>query len=62
MSGNGLLLGRIAAAVCQNLVVHGHAHHGTLEGQTLAGVPVRNVAITLLQAQSPPSAYRVFDI
>lgn len=45
-----------------DLVVHGHAHHGTLEGQTLAGVPVRNVAITLLQAQSPPSAYRVFDI
>ncbi len=45
-----------------DLVVHGHAHHGTLECQTLAGVPVRNVAITLLQAQSPPSAYRVFDI
>jgi Icc-related predicted phosphoesterase len=45
-----------------DLVVHGHAHHGTLEGQTLAGVPVRNVAITLLQAQSPPSTYRVFDI
>lgn len=45
-----------------DLVVHGHAHHGTLEGQTLAGVPVRNVAITLLQAQSPSSAYRVFDI
>src|ERR1700758_883469 len=45
-----------------NLVVHGHAHHGTLEGQTLAGVPVRNVAITLLQAQPNPSTYRVFDI
>src|SRR5246127_4697579 len=45
-----------------NLVVHGHAHHGTLEGQTLAGVPVRNVAITLLQAQPTPSTYRVFDI
>ena len=45
-----------------DLVVHGHAHHGTLEGQTLAGVPVRNVAITLLQAQSPSSTYRVFDI
>lgn len=45
-----------------DLVLHGHAHHGTLEGQTLAGVPVRNVAITLLQAQSPSSAYRVFDI
>jgi Icc-related predicted phosphoesterase len=45
-----------------DLVVHGHAHHGTLEGTTLAGVPVRNVAITLLQAQTPPTAYRVFDI
>src|SRR5438270_9561753 len=45
-----------------DLVVHGHAHHGTLEGQTLAGVPVRNVAITLLQAQPNPSTYRVFDI
>jgi Icc-related predicted phosphoesterase len=45
-----------------DLVLHGHAHHGTLEGQTLAGVPVRNVAITLLQAQSPSTAYRVFDI
>jgi len=45
-----------------DLVVHGHAHHGTLEGQRLAGVPVRNVAITLLQAQPNPSTYRVFDI
>jgi uncharacterized protein len=45
-----------------DLVVHGHAHHGTLEGQTLAGVPVRNVAITLLQAQPNPTTYRVFDI
>ncbi len=45
-----------------DLVVHGHAHHGTLEGQTLAGVPVRNVAITLLQEQQPPAAYRIFDV
>jgi uncharacterized protein len=45
-----------------DLVVHGHAHHGALEGQTLAGVPVRNVAITLLQQQQPSAAYRVFDI
>ena len=36
--------------------------NGTLEGQTLAGVPVRNVAITLLQAQKAPLAYRVFDV
>src|SRR6476661_4336863 len=45
-----------------DLVVHGHAHHGTLEGQTLAGVPVRNVAITLLQTRQPAAAFRVFDV
>jgi Icc-related predicted phosphoesterase len=45
-----------------DLVVHGHAHHGTLDGKTTAGVPVRNVAITLLQAQNPPATYRIFDV
>jgi uncharacterized protein len=45
-----------------DLVLHGHAHHGTLEGQTTAGIPVRNVAITLLQAQTPPAPYRIFEV
>lgn len=45
-----------------DLVVHGHAHHGTIDGRTTAGVPVHNVAITLLQAQQPPGAFRIFDI
>lgn len=45
-----------------DLVVHGHAHNGTLSGQTAGGVPVHNVAIMLLQAQQPPSSYRIFDI
>jgi Icc-related predicted phosphoesterase len=45
-----------------DLVVHGHAHNGTLEGHTTAGIPVYNVAITLLQQQNPPAVYRVFDI
>ena len=45
-----------------DLVLHGHAHHGTLEGQTTAGIPVRNVAITLLQGQEPPAAYRIFEV
>jgi Icc-related predicted phosphoesterase len=45
-----------------DLVVHGHAHHGTLEGRTTGGVQVCNVAITLLQAQQPSTLYRVFDI
>src|SRR6201995_4380724 len=30
-----------------NLVVHGHAHHGTPDGSTTAGVPVHNVALNL---------------
>ena len=30
------------------VVVHGHAHHGSLEGQTPGGVPVYNVALPLL--------------
>jgi uncharacterized protein len=45
-----------------DLVVHGHAHHGQLEGKTVGGVPVHNVAITLLQAQQPPAVYKIFDI
>lgn len=45
-----------------DFVVHGHAHHGKLDGKTTAGVPVHNVAITLLQAQTPPAVYRLFEI
>lgn len=45
-----------------DLVIHGHAHHGRTEGRTTGGVPVHNVAISLLQAQNPPSVYRVFDL
>jgi uncharacterized protein len=45
-----------------DLVVHGHAHHGQLEGKTVGGVPVHNVAITLLQAQQPPAVYKIFDV
>jgi Icc-related predicted phosphoesterase len=45
-----------------DLVLHGHAHHGQLEGKTTGGSPVYNVAITLLQTRQPPAAYRVFDI
>jgi len=45
-----------------DLVVHGHAHHGSLRGTTTAGIAVHNVAITLLQSQQPPAAYKVFDV
>src|SRR5580692_2333151 len=45
-----------------DLVVHGHAHNGKLDGHTTGGIPVHNVAITLLQSQKPSAAYRVFDV
>lgn len=45
-----------------DLVVHGHAHHGSLNGKTAGGVPVHNVAITLLQSQHAGAAYRIFDL
>ena len=45
-----------------DLVLHGHAHHGQLEGKTTGGSPVYNVAITLLQAREPSSPYRIFDV
>ena len=44
------------------LIINGHAHHGSLNGKTTAGIPVHNVAITLLQAQEPAAVYRVFDV
>jgi Icc-related predicted phosphoesterase len=45
-----------------DLVVHGHAHHGSLDGKTVGGIPVHNVAITLLQGQNPPVDFKVFDV
>lgn len=34
-------------------VFHGHAHHGTPEGKTSAGVPVYNVAMKLMEKTFP---------
>jgi Icc-related predicted phosphoesterase len=45
-----------------NLVLHGHAHHGSHAGKTTGGIPVYNVALSILQQQSPPLPYRVFEI
>src|SRR5215471_15309578 len=45
-----------------DLVLHGHAHHGKPDGLTKGGVPVHNVAISLLQAQTPSMVYRVFEL
>src|SRR5262245_22914178 len=44
------------------LALHGPAHHGKLNGVTTGGVPVRNVAISLLLAHDATRPYRVFDL
>jgi len=57
--------GRLAEVIDRHqavLAVHGHAHHGALEGKTTGGVPVYNVALPLLMARTPPAPYRLFDV
>lgn len=57
--------GRLAEVIDRHqamLAVHGHAHHGSLEGKTTGGVPVYNVAMHLLMARTPPVPYRLFDV
>src|SRR5215831_19459674 len=44
------------------IAVHGHAHHGQLEGRTIGGVPVHNVALSLLMSQQPARPYRLLEI
>jgi len=44
------------------LIVHGHAHHGSAEGKTTGGVPVYNVALSILQATGVTTPYRLFEV
>jgi Icc-related predicted phosphoesterase len=44
-------------------VVHGHAHKGTPEGRTSAGIPVYNVALPVLTAAYPDRPpYRLIEV
>ena len=46
-----------------NVVFHGHAHHGALEGRTAKGTPVFNVAMPLLLRTFPDKPpFRVFEM
>jgi Icc-related predicted phosphoesterase len=47
MLGNGDL-GAVVDRLMPDLVFHGHAHLGTLRGQTPGGIPVRNVALPVV--------------
>ena len=55
-------LAEVADRHSANLIVHGHAHHGVSLGKTVGGIPVYNVALGLLQAQTPPAAYQIIDV
>jgi Icc-related predicted phosphoesterase len=43
-----------------NAIVHGHAHHGTFEGRTPAGIPVFNVAKQIPKPGGRP--YHILEI
>jgi Icc-related predicted phosphoesterase len=51
------LLAEAVDAAGADLVVHGHAHHGSERGVTPGGTRVRNVAQPVIQ-----QAYRVYDL
>jgi uncharacterized protein len=44
------------------MAFHGHAHHGAADGKTTGGIPVYNVALSLIMCNGNASPYRVFDI
>ncbi len=46
-----------------DVVFHGHAHHGALEGKTVGGVPVYNVSLSLLTRSFPDRPpFRVVEL
>ena len=45
-----------------DLVLHGHAHAGSPEGKTTAGIPVYNVALAINQARDSGAVYRIFEV
>ncbi len=51
------LLAEAIDAAGADLVVHGHAHHGSEKGVTPGGIQVRNVAQTVIQR-----AYSLFEV
>jgi Icc-related predicted phosphoesterase len=55
-------LGEVVDRHGAQLVVHGHAHHGSADGATTAGIPVHNVALPILQANGITTPYRLFDV
>jgi Icc-related predicted phosphoesterase len=55
-------LGEVVDRHGAQLVVHGHAHHGSADGATTAGIAVHNVALPILQANGFSTPYRLFEV
>jgi Icc-related predicted phosphoesterase len=51
------LLAEAADSAGADLILHGHAHHGQEKGVTARGIPVRNVALPVLN-----SAYAIYNL
>lgn len=45
-----------------DVVLHGHAHHGSPEGRTTGGTPVYNVALPLLRRLTPERPFRIVEV
>jgi hypothetical protein len=45
-----------------NMVLHGHAHKGSLEGYSSTNIPVYNVALPLMRRTTPDRPFRVLEI
>jgi Icc-related predicted phosphoesterase len=45
-----------------NVVFHGHAHHGTYQGQTTKGTPVYNCCLKLVQSANPEHPYALVEV
>lgn len=44
------------------VVFHGHAHHGTHEGKTSAGIPIFNVSFAIMEKLNKKQPYKIFDV
>ena len=56
---------RLEAAIDEghaSLCIHGHAHHGALEGATARGAPVRNVSLPVLREAGVERPYLLLDV
>lgn len=56
-------LGEVIDRHQATVAVHGHAHHGQIDGKTSGGVPVHNVSLPLLMSQNSHSRpYKVLEV